>query len=149
MKMGYYTIFTGDINYTNPKVALLLERLSIDDFKVRELDNLEIDTKRKIIMFSDVELKNYKYFFERLCLAIAFFDNKAQGVINAVGEDKIDVWALEITKGNIIRLQGEIQYKEDTFFQEEAKQELDNIKKEVAKLTQRKDLLKEVALKEL
>ena len=148
--MGYYTTFYGDISYKNPKVVNLLNKFAHEKTMISEFDDIDINSKNKIVCFSGLQIKDYNGFVERICMAIAFFDREAYGEIECNGEEKEDIWKIVIGKGKVDIWVGQVKYvKGKQALRGEYSEMWNETKRYVAKLTKRTDLIKEATLGEI
>ena len=123
--MGYNTSFYGSIDITR-KTYLLLKVLMEKHqliFPNKKINNIEAILD--IIEDSELEedsinisecTKNYEEYMEKFCFLIASIDPKNNGTIECYGDERDDIWQIEIDNGNVFIKQGRVIFEESQVF---------------------------------
>lgn len=134
--MGYITNFYGDIEIkdefalfilkeiNNKKICPIIE-IKLDSAVYREdkydlkvFDCLDIDITGNTLSISG-DWKSYYDEIKILCQFIAELDKKASGIVECEGEEKDDIWRVEIKEGKAIVFNTEVIYNYEENFKEE------------------------------
>ncbi len=142
--MGYVTYFNGRIKFSNKKYWDIIQKLIDEDlFYFGYLE--ETDNSNPLILKVSGDWKNYYNQMEVMCYVISIIDNKADGEIEADGEEHDDFWKLEISNGKVFFFSGRRIYNEESEIDfniadgKEMKLELKNIHKKLFELTKDKE----------
>ena len=118
--MGYETNFYGSVSLSSKSIITKINKMiKNEEFP---FDFNEISKIKNKILNLNVYGKNYNDYIQKIFLFIALLDNKAYGEVECFGEDRDDMWKIELKDGKVRLLGGYVKYED------EGEYNLDNVK---------------------